>query len=163
MLVNIFITAIFFIWGVASIKMQLSTSKILKYNFYGYLPYCRFFAPDPVSHDTRFYIRGFDVDGQSSSWKEPVAEKRLAMYYLWNPTSRLEKALLTNVKELKTYLDNREIIHLSFPYIKLLNVAAGCIKEDGSSTHVQFMITKHTGFENTTRECLFMSSIHKLK
>lgn len=151
------------IWGVASIKMQSSTSKILKYNFYGYLPYCRFFAPEPVSHDTRFYIRGINADGKSSLWTEPVAEKRLAMYFIWNPTSRLEKALLTNVKELKAYLDNRDNIHLSFPYIKLLNVATGCVSEDGHSTHVQFMITKHTGYENTTRECLFMSSIHKLK
>jgi len=161
--VDICLTIFFVIWGIASIMMQLSTSKILRFNFYGYLPYCRFFAPEPVSYDTRFYVRGTFSNGQVTPWLEPVAERRTSAYFLWNPTSRLEKGLLTIYKELKIYLEYKDSIHLSFPYVKLLNIAVGWYKNNQSISHVQFMITKHVGFEDNTRECVFLSSVHKIR
>lgn len=162
--IEFIIIALFVVWAVLSILFQFDNSKILKYNFWGFVPYCRFFAPNPVSRDIRIYYRPLATEDEKDSvWYPFLHSNKRLISFIWSPEMRTEKAVTTLVKQLRHLNKNQPNIQYSFPYLKILNVVETKVRHTCDSNYLQFMITQHKGFEDETRGYIFISNVHRFR
>lgn len=156
---------IFSCWAILSIWAQLPNARILKYNFFGFVPYCRFFSPNPVSKDLKLYYRIIEEvsDKKEIIWHSFVRPKNGKIAFIWSPEKKLQKTLNTLVRNLMFLNRTNTNIEFSIPYLSLLNIVQLDLNHFDSKNKIQFLITRHKGFKNELREALFTSKIHDIE
>ncbi|MFX0557845.1 hypothetical protein ACOCEA_13685 [Maribacter sp. CXY002] len=154
---------IFFIWTILSIWAQLSNAYILRYNFFGFIPYCRFFSPNPVSTDLKIYYRTAKDEMPEldyAIWKPLRQVKNNKYSFIWSPEKKNQKTLNTLVRNLLIQKKRHKNIEFSLPYLTLLNIIQTNLASNQNGDLIQFLITRHKGYESDNREKLFISKIH---
>lgn len=156
---------LFSCWTILSIWAQLPNARILKYNFFGFVPYCRFFSPNPVSKDLKLYYRFLDneLDKKEIIWNSFDSPQNGQMAFIWSPEKKLQKSLNTLVRNLMFLKRNDTNIEFSIPYLTLLNIIQSDFSHVAKENKIQFLITRHKGFKSDLREALFISKIHTIE
>lgn len=158
---DIVIIMTFSILFVLSVLAQHS-EKVRKYNYLGLLPDFRFFAPKPVSRDLCVFVRGISISGEETKWMPIVHAKKNWWCFIWNPDHRLRKTVSDLFRYLNDFRDSKDIWHLSFPYLTLLNISTNLLSKDLNIVKAQFMIACFAGHEEAIHDVLFLSNVHRL-
>jgi hypothetical protein len=131
----------------------------------GLLPHWSFFAPNPGISDHRVLVRKKDADGKIGSWSEHcIHEPRLASHLLWNPNKLRQKCVSDCVRALlgevsKSNEDTSDLIQLSWPYIKLAQLAFQSHSLETDELR-QFSIVASEGIDRRELRRLFISRWH---
>jgi hypothetical protein len=160
---NILITLFLLLWLISAIFSQGKQKKILRFDFLGLIPNCRFFAPRPISRDLNVYARGLSTIGETTPWKPIFFTKKPWYCFIWNPHQRLRKILLDLLQQLQRFRDEKDTWHISFPYLTLLYTSTHLFNKNPNMYSVQFMIACHAGYEEDTNDILFLSNIHRIE
>jgi hypothetical protein len=163
-LIDTALIVFFGVWLLASLEAQRENSITLRLDFLGFIPSCRFFAPQPVTQDVRVYFRVLAApNAESSIWWPLEGPPRSLADALWAPGMRWNKALSTSIRSLLRASDrNPRMVNGSLSYLRLLNCITARAVKLPDARFVQFIITKHSGFEADTRIRLFTSSVHAI-
>jgi|SRR2546428_975483 len=160
--IDISIAIFFIVWFFASIFSQFDKPIILNYDPLYILPVCRFFSPKPISKDIMIYVQGTDDNGKNTHWKQLYFPKRAWWNFIWNPQHRVSKTIIALYQQMKPFEDDKHLIHLSTPYLTILNTSTSIYSNDKKVTNIQFMITKYSGYEDEVRDIVFLSNVHKV-
>jgi hypothetical protein len=153
-------------WLVVTALLQLNIAPLNRMEWYGFVPNCWFFSPDPVITDVGAY---FATSEEATSAREalvwrPLVESDLPRVLpLWNPEHRLQKSLLNLTLHLAL---TRETVppsgaHYTVPYLRLLNLATSA-SNGSTEAFTRFIVTRHRGRASADRQILFESRAHAL-
>jgi hypothetical protein len=160
---EIVVGLLFLFWLICTLLAQGNRVKILKFDYLVLLPICRFFCPVPVSKDINIYVKGICVDeNEILPWRPLFYLEKKKTCFLLNPQLRIAKSINTTFRQLKPYMDQPGTVHFSTPYLSILNVASSIFQDDSKVKSVQFMIVGYSGFEDDTKELMFLSNVHSL-
>ena len=155
----------FFSWFLATAVYQLGKTPVNRVEWYGFIPNCRFFCPNPIVTDVRAYYATFsDADASLHTlvWR-PLVEANLPRALpIWNPGHRLQKSVNIVAPWLvhaQTKLPSRP--YYTVPYLRLLNLATNAPR-GADEQFVRFIVTRHRGRASSDRQVLFESRIHAL-
>ena len=149
------------VWAILSCVVQRTgVPHIVVFDDLGLLPNNRFFAPRPVSMDLALLVRFRDGASDATPWRSMVrGRKHPLLCFVWNPQHRVRKALYDSTELLQDGRLSADIVHVSYPYLLLLNVATAQARHEGHE-YVQFAITAYPGFESGIHNLVFLSSFH---
>ncbi len=152
-------------WFVATAVYQFGKTPVNRIEWYGFIPNCRFFCPNPIVTDVRaYYARSRSAQDihQTLVWY-PIVETNLPRTLpFWNPGHRLQKSVnilapwLVQIRE-----KFPATAHYTVPYLRLLNLASST-EEDSAESFTRFIVTRHRGRANFDRQILFESRVHAL-
>jgi hypothetical protein len=151
-------------WLAITILFQFEP-KFLRLNFHGFVPSCRFFAPNPMVTDARIYYTCEMSPGSALdeiSWHPLIEAKKWRTRPFWNPHQRLEKTVHVVVRQIMRLNDETDHVELTVPYLRLLNIVDQRVRAGQGSGFVRFIITRHRGLEDTGRYITFASREHRV-
>ncbi|WP_019544894.1 hypothetical protein [Streptomyces sulphureus] len=131
------------------------------------LPVSTFFAPRPGTTDTHLLVRDELLDGSTTEWAEyPVSQDRSLRQMVWHPNRRREKALCDVQNDLAFLVrqdKGPEHIHMTVPYLALLNFVSHRCPHAPDSRRVQFLLVASGGHDETEEpDVLLASDFHTL-
>lgn len=131
------------------------------------LPVSTFFAPQPGTTDAHLLVRHELADGGRTHWAEvPISRRRTLRDMLWHPHRRREKVLFDVQNDLTVLAgrpDDREYIHLTVPYLSLLNFVSHQQEAPADARRVQFMLVASGGNDHSDEPRTdFVSDFHDL-
>jgi len=163
---DVLILLLFTVWAIITILYQLEIKALKSINFFGFVPYCRFFAPNPTTTDIGIYYCGSndeDISIEDEEWIPLVYEKKGLFQFYWNPNQRLNKTINTIVRQLSFLGDTNTNIKYTVPYLRLLNVSTEKVRNSQNANYVRFIITRHKGREESiSRAIVFSSETHRV-
>jgi hypothetical protein len=149
-------------WILLTIAYQFEPKILLRYDFKGFVPSCRFFAPMPMSTDPGFYYCTVDEpegDIGGAIWGNLMPIRKRLIRPVWNPEQRLEKTLTIILEQLIVLKRQGARIEFSLPYLRLLNIASSKANARAPS-RVRFRVTTHRGWEEPSRFIVLDSRSH---
>ena len=154
----------FALWVLLTVLHQFDLPGLRRVNFYGFVPTVKFFAPIPMTTDTRiYYSYSMQPDKAVSDreWIELLPLRKSALPALWNPEQRINKSLHNIARQILHLSAKAPRIEYTVPYLRILNMAQDRARRHGDG-YVQFLITRHRGIENDGRWIVFTSLEHRL-
>src|SRR5262249_28553358 len=128
------------------------------------IPEWRFFAPRPTQGDYHLLYRDEILGGDRTAWTEVVfGNNRRWWNILWNPDTRLRKALFDAVSHLVMHGKmGTTDIDISVPYVTLLTVVSSASRSS-SLERTQFLIMESFGScSERYPQAVFLSAWHSL-
>jgi hypothetical protein len=161
-MIDYFILAFFACWFVATAAYQIGKNPVHRLDWLGFIPSCRFFAPNPLITDIRVHYRAFSDESKEAEedvWRPLLEVPRFPARALWNPGHRLQKSVNVMVPYLLRLQTRTDHIEYTGPYLRLLNVATSRARERGER-YTQFLVTRHRGLASPSRQLMFRSKPH---
>lgn len=157
--------AFFGLWWATTVILQFEPAWIRRINFHGFVPSCRFFAPNPMVTDARVYFSCQPEPGSSFddvTWQLLIEAPKGKFRMFWNPHQRLEKTVHNVVRQIMRLNEDTPSIELTAPYLRFLNLANSRGRNMHGDGYVRFVVTRHRGIENEGRYVTFLSKEHRL-
>lgn len=153
------------LWLIATILYQNPTGRLGRFDFMGFVPFCRFFAPNPVSVDTRLYYRLLQSpesqQDDSCPWLSVPIDGKSYISFIWAPQMRLEKTLHILSRQLLRVQRRHEELVYSIHYLRALNQCIALVGAD-RSPYIQFCILQQPGFGCGRYSRAFLSDVHRI-
>jgi hypothetical protein len=158
LILDLLVVGTLFCWFVCSILAQRRPTRMFTFDPGGLLPNYRFFAPRPISFDLYLVTRTSDRDSKGTWEFYDVSQKSLGCL-VWNPHHRLRKGITDLVGSLRRAANSAHI-HLTHPYLVLLNLTVNRYGNRPDVNGVQFALVRSYGYERSSLEMFFISNIH---